>query len=357
MRVCFVNEAFTRAARLRLRRPGGALTRRLLVGPDTDLDTLRRIEAGLRCDEVVTAELVLADRDGAPTRVEATYRRARHRRRGELVPGAPSVTVADRAARPPALRHSEVWAEALVQGSSDLVMVADADGHRPLRQPGAARGARLRPRRVRGPPVRRAPPPRRRRPHPRRVRPPPGQRGVDAATSSGSPTRTGRGGWSACGSPTAATTRPCRGYVVNLRDVSARRRAEDLLGEQADLLEAIAKGAPLEITLDKIVRHARAPARRRPRGHRPARRRRRDPGACRARPRCPSWWRCSTTTRRQRTGPDACAAGWASSSSTTWSSDDRDWARRPSCSPTPGFAQARDAVAAAPPGRASCWGR
>ncbi|HVN52467.1 MAG TPA: EAL domain-containing protein, partial [Acidimicrobiales bacterium] len=44
------------------------------------------------------------------------------------------------------------------------------------------------------------------------------------------------------------------GYVVNLRDVSARRRAEDLLREQADLLEAVAKGAPLEITLDKIVR-------------------------------------------------------------------------------------------------------
>jgi diguanylate cyclase (GGDEF)-like protein/PAS domain S-box-containing protein len=43
------------------------------------------------------------------------------------------------------------------------------------------------------------------------------------------------------------------GYVVNVRDVSARRRAEDLLAEQADLLEAIAKGAPLEITLAKIV--------------------------------------------------------------------------------------------------------
>ncbi|MEZ5142510.1 MAG: EAL domain-containing protein [Acidimicrobiales bacterium] len=43
------------------------------------------------------------------------------------------------------------------------------------------------------------------------------------------------------------------GLVVNLRDVTARRKAEDLLTEQAQLLEAIARGAPLEITLQKIT--------------------------------------------------------------------------------------------------------
>ena len=43
------------------------------------------------------------------------------------------------------------------------------------------------------------------------------------------------------------------GVVVNLRDVTDRRKAEDLLAEQADLLEAIARGAPLEITLQKIT--------------------------------------------------------------------------------------------------------
>ena len=72
-RVCFVNEAFTELLGFELgdldgRSPGE------LVGPETDLDTLRRIEAGLRRGEVVTTELILADRDGRPTRVEATYR-------------------------------------------------------------------------------------------------------------------------------------------------------------------------------------------------------------------------------------------------------------------------------------------
>lgn len=50
------------------------------------------------------------------------------------------------------------------------------------------------------------------------------------------------------------------GVVFNLRDVTTRRRAEQLVVEQAELLEAVARGAPLEITLQKIglmIEHSR----------------------------------------------------------------------------------------------------
>jgi diguanylate cyclase (GGDEF)-like protein/PAS domain S-box-containing protein len=251
MRVCFVNEAFTdllgyEIGDLAGRSPG------VLVGAETDLDTLRRVEAGLRRGEVVTAELILADRDGDPARVEATYR---------LIETSTGVSwslaryrdVSDRHEAAAALRRSEVWAEALVQGSSDLVMVADTDGI-----------------------IRYASPALREvlgydaddfveRPFVELIHP------DDAARTPGvfecrPVTRGGRsheyriahrdGSWRVTSLRVADRREDpaVQGYVVNLRDVSARRRAEDLLGEQADLLEAIAKGAPLEITLDKIVR-------------------------------------------------------------------------------------------------------
>lgn len=50
------------------------------------------------------------------------------------------------------------------------------------------------------------------------------------------------------------------GIVLNARDVTTRRRAEQLVVEQAELLEAVARGAPLELTLQKIglmIEHAR----------------------------------------------------------------------------------------------------
>ena len=99
----------------------------VLVGPETDLETLRRVEAALRQDETVTAELVLHDADAAPVRVEATYR---------VVAAGSGATwylasyrdLSDRVEAAAALRRSEAWAEAMVQGSSDLVMVADGEG-------------------------------------------------------------------------------------------------------------------------------------------------------------------------------------------------------------------------------------
>ena len=43
------------------------------------------------------------------------------------------------------------------------------------------------------------------------------------------------------------------GVVVNAHDVTGRHRAELLLTEQAEVLEAVARGAPLEITLQRVA--------------------------------------------------------------------------------------------------------
>jgi diguanylate cyclase (GGDEF)-like protein/PAS domain S-box-containing protein len=249
-RITYANPALTEllgypAAELVGRSPG------ILAGPDTDLDTLRRVESGLRRDEVVTVEVVLADRDGDPVLVEATYRRLQTE--GDVTWSVARLSDrSDRSDVATALRHSEVWAEALVQGSSDLVMVADEDGVVGYASPALREVLGYQADEFVG------------RPFVDFLHP------ADAGRNPGVFDRrpVSRGGRSHefriahhDGSWRVASLRVAdrradpavKGYVVNLRDVSARRRAEDLLAEQAGLLEAIAKGAPLEITLHKIV--------------------------------------------------------------------------------------------------------
>jgi diguanylate cyclase (GGDEF)-like protein/PAS domain S-box-containing protein len=250
IRISFVNQAFCDLlgychTDLVGRSPG------MLVGPDTDLDTLRRVEAGLRSDEVVTSEVVLASASGHPTRVEATYRVLR-------APDGVNWYVSQfrdveaRRHAATALRHSEVWAEALVEGSTDLVMVADETGVVRYASPALSEVLGYHPDDFVS------------RPFVDFLHP------TDAGRNPGvfdrrPVSRGGRshefrvahqdGSWRVVSLRVAdrRTDPAVNGYVVNLRDVSARRRAEDLLAEQADLLEAIAKGAPLEITLEKIV--------------------------------------------------------------------------------------------------------
>ena len=159
----FVNDAFTQLLGygcddLTGESPG------ILVGPETDLDTLRRIEAGLRCDE-----MRLGRAGAARPRRRADPRRGhvpapRHRRRGELVPGhlPPVGRPGRRLAGPPAQRGVGRGPRTGQLRSGDGGRLR---GHRALRQPRAARGARLRTRTVRGPSVRRADPPRRRVAH------------------------------------------------------------------------------------------------------------------------------------------------------------------------------------------------
>ncbi len=250
-RICFVNQAFTDLLGYELADLEG-LSPAVLVGPDPDPAGLEHIESALRRGGPVTSEVVLRDRSGEPTRVEASYRLLQTSGgTGWFV--ASFRDLADRREAADALRRSEVWAEALVQGSSDLVMVADDEG--------VVRYASPALREVLGYEADEFVS----RPFVELIHP------DDAARTPGVFERrpVSRGGRSheyriahRDGSWHVASLRVAdrrddpavRGYVVNLRDVSARRRAEDLLGEQADLLESIAKGAPLEITLDKIVR-------------------------------------------------------------------------------------------------------
>jgi diguanylate cyclase (GGDEF)-like protein/PAS domain S-box-containing protein len=98
----------------------------ILVGPDTDLETLQRIQSALAEGEPISCELVLHRKDGSPIRVEAGYHR---------IDGDDGVTwyvstyhdLARRAAAEAALWRSEEWTQALVSKVSDLVFVVDAD--------------------------------------------------------------------------------------------------------------------------------------------------------------------------------------------------------------------------------------
>ncbi len=250
-RICFVNAALTellgyQPEELLGRSPG------VLVGPDTDLDTLRRIEAGLRAGEVVTTELTLVDGQGRPVGLQATYR-VRHTGAVGWVVATFEATPEGRAEAEAEDRPAtELWAEALVEGSTDLVMVADDAGVVSYTSQSLHDLLGYRPDEFVG------------RPfveflHPNDANRAPGvfdRRPVSRGGRSHEFRVAHRDGTWRVVSLRVADRRAdpaVQGYVVNLRDVSARRRAEDLLAEQADLLEAIAKGAPLEITLEKVV--------------------------------------------------------------------------------------------------------
>ncbi|HEY5154691.1 MAG TPA: EAL domain-containing protein [Acidimicrobiales bacterium] len=250
IRIRFVNESFTHLLGYQPdaivgESPG------VLVGPTTDLDTLRRIEAGLRRGETVTAEVWLHDKAGDPVRVEATYREV-DTGSGSTWYLASFVDLSDRVAAAAALSRSEAWAEAMVQGSSDLVMVADPGGRIRYASPAVTE--------VLGYQI-----------HEfvdlvftDLIHPEDASR-ARGLFDSGGRRQVGRpfefrvahrdGGWRSMGVRVAdrVDDPAVHGFVVNIRDVTARRRAEDLLSEQADLLEAIARGAPLDVTLGKIT--------------------------------------------------------------------------------------------------------
>jgi diguanylate cyclase (GGDEF)-like protein/PAS domain S-box-containing protein len=250
IRIRFVNESFTHLLGYQPdaivgESPG------VLVGPTTDLDTLRRIEAGLRRGETVTAEVWLHDKAGDPVRVEATYREV-DTGSGSTWYLASYVDLSDRVAAAAALSRSEAWADAMVQGSSDLVMVADPDGVVRYASPALSEVLGYTPEEfVASVFVELI--------HPDDIGRARGLFDVGARRPAGRSyefrVAHRDGGWRSVALRVADRVQDpaIRGFVVNIRDVSLRRRAEDLLAEQADLLEAIARGAPLDVTLGKIT--------------------------------------------------------------------------------------------------------
>ena len=211
----------------------------MLVGPGTDLDVLRRAEAGLRANDAVTVETELQDRAGRSVRVEATYRQVAVDS-GATWFLASFRDLSDRVEAAAALRRSEVWAEAMVQGSSDLVMVVDPDGVVRYASPAVTEVLGYDPDEFVAQEFSNV------------IHP------DDLARSRGlfDVARSGRkaggrsyefrvahrdGSWRTVSLRVAdrSDDPAVRGFVVNLRDVSDRQRAEDLLAEQADLLEAL----------------------------------------------------------------------------------------------------------------------
>ncbi|MBI2704384.1 MAG: EAL domain-containing protein [Actinobacteria bacterium] len=148
------------------------------------------------------------------------------------------------------LRRNEQWAQALVQGGSDLVVVQSADGRVKYASPAVKEVLGFTPEEFVG------------RGHldlvhpedvgllRRVLRPSDVQEGAYQIRA-----QHRDGSWRLLDLAIAdmSDDSAVEGVVINIRDVTDRRQAEQLLSEQADLLEAIARGAPLEITLQKIT--------------------------------------------------------------------------------------------------------
>ncbi len=170
---------------------------------------------------------------------------------GGMIPTASDVT--ERANAEEQLRRSEMWAQSLVQGGSDLVVVTDANGIIKYASPAVSELLGYEPHEFVG------------HNHLDLLHPDDTEDVVTAFRSMrGDAPKRGpfelrvrhrNGTWKILSVMFSdmLDNPVVEGIVVNVRDVTSRRQAEDLLAEQADLLEAIARGAPLEITLQKIT--------------------------------------------------------------------------------------------------------
>jgi len=240
----FANEAFCEltgfdADAIRGESPG------ILVGPETDLDALRAVESALREGRTVTQRLVLHRSDQSVFTCEARYLRyvdaegaswyvATFRDlTGKGDPGS-----------------SEEWARSLVRHGSDVVVVVSADGRVKYASASVSDVLGYSPEEFIG------------GAHLDLLHP------EDAALMrrvvNADDVREGvyeirvqhrDGHWRTLEVTIADELDDVEvnGIVINVRDVTERRQAEHILAEQADLLEAIARGAPLEITLQKIT--------------------------------------------------------------------------------------------------------
>lgn len=248
IRIEFANGAFCQMTGFDAEEVGGE-SPGILVGPDTDLDTLREIESSLRVGKPITRDVILYRSDRSSFLAEANYLR-HDAEDGSRWYASTFRDMTSRGAAADRLHRSEQWAKALVQGGSDLVLVVSADGRVKYASPSVRKILGFSPEEFVGInhaellhpedlPLLRA-----------MMRPGTLDEGsfeVRAHHRDGS--------WRVLDMAVSdmLTDPSVEGIVVNVRDVTERRQAEQLLAEQADLLEAIARGAPLEITLQKIT--------------------------------------------------------------------------------------------------------
>jgi diguanylate cyclase (GGDEF)-like protein/PAS domain S-box-containing protein len=150
------------------------------------------------------------------------------------------------------LRSSEQWAHAVLQGSSDAVLVCDEDGVPSYASPAVREIFGIEPEDMIG------------SNHWSIVHPGDveeaqrivgGHGNGDAAGTHQFRIRRPDGQWRIVDAAvTDMRDNPAvQGLLVNVRDVTNRFIMEDLLAEQAGLLDSIARGAPLEITLQRIT--------------------------------------------------------------------------------------------------------
>jgi diguanylate cyclase (GGDEF)-like protein/PAS domain S-box-containing protein len=233
---------------------------RALLHPDDDTAAMAHLELVLAGDDSpFLGTLRLACRDGAYRRVSVqATNHLEHPAIGGLL--ITCIDVTERSDVEERFRKREIWAQALMKGGSDLVVVIDATGLISYVSPAVERMLDLAPEDLLGT-------------DPRDLLHPDDVEDIsdafedalsgaaelvpvgDSTTNYEIRVRHRDQSWRIVDAAvTDLTGNPAvNGFVVNLRDVTRRREVEDLLAEQTELLEAIARGAPLEITLQKIT--------------------------------------------------------------------------------------------------------
>lgn len=224
----------------------------LLVGPETDLDTLRRMQQSLRETGSAEEDVVFHHRDGRPVRLRATYDR---------ITGSDGVdwylaVLRDRgahAASAEALWRSEEKAQAIIRATNDVILVTDEDAGIRWAAPSVTDTLGWGPEELL-------------------------ERTTwelvhhdDLAAAVGywqrvldeepdlEPTEIRfahrNGGHRVLRISVSNLLRhpAVEGFVLTGTDITERAAARNLLAEQAELLEVIARGAPLDVTLQMIA--------------------------------------------------------------------------------------------------------
>ena len=224
----------------------------LLVGPETDLEALRRMQSALRGSGSASEDLLLHHRDGHVVPVRASY---------DLVAGADGVdwylavfhddTEQTQAAA--ALWRTEEWAQALVGSMTDVILIVDDEATIRWSTPSIQHRLGWSPQTIEGRSAWTLL-------HPDDVDTAAAQwermsGGPDVPAPAELRVLTADGQWRVMRIvATDLRNHPAvASIVISASDVTERAAAQDRLTEHAELLEVIARGAPLDVTLQKIA--------------------------------------------------------------------------------------------------------